>query len=270
MSGLLGNLPNLGNYAPRGGQGAWSLNSIFLYLLAGFFVVLVWLLLSGTKIDWSMFDPRPKSWQVAGEGYKYWTASAQDLVLDPASPTAAFHPPAVFDGKNYAISFEFVLYNTRGAANNTSQRHLLNRGGDPRSATALPAMNPGVFLDPVKNDVLVYIQTESGSQPLLDSIRIEDIPMDIPQRMTIVVRNRVMEVYLNCRLEATRVLSGRPSDVENKWYGRAGTSAANAGLQNLYIWTRDLSSNEVRTLCDGSPISPFSLSSCGAVSLGNL
>jgi hypothetical protein len=251
----------------------WSVNNIFLYLLAAGFVVLVWLMLSGTKIDWSMFDPRPRSWQVASEAYKYWPVSARGLTLkEPGSVDekvdASTLPPPYLDSKYYTVSFEFILYNTRNNVTGSTQlRHILSRGAPPAAGVSGPPIaNPGVYLDSLTNDILVFVQTGPSTSV---SVRIEDIPMDIPQRMTIVVRDRVLEVYLNCQLEITEVMSAPPfKDISKEWYGVSGTNAANAAVQNLYIWPRDLKSIEVRTLCS-SPITPFS-PSCGQITLDSV
>ncbi len=110
-------------------------------------------------------------------------------------------------------------------------------------------MNPGVFLDPNVNDVLVVVDTERGGDFIREHVRIKDIPMDQPFRLGIVVKEHVLEVYLNCRLEVSKILYGRPRAVENVWYGLSGTAAAQAQIQNLYIWKRALPADQMTTLC---------------------
>ena len=117
-------------------------------------------------------------------------------------------------------------------------------------------MNPGLILDNNLNDLLVYVDTQLGAEIYRESVRIVDVPMDIPLRIQIVVKGQVVEVYLNCKLEITKVLSGIPMNVENAWYGLSGASAAQAQIQNLYVWDRALTSREVGTVC-GSAIPVF-------------
>jgi hypothetical protein len=38
--------------------------------------------------------------------------------------------------------------------------------------------------------------------------------------------------------------------VEDVWYGLAGSAAAQAQIQNLYIWPRPLSADEMGAVCD--------------------
>jgi len=84
-------------------------------------------------------------------------------------------------------------------------------------------------------------------------VRIRDIPLDIPFRLGIVVNERVLEVYLNCKLEVTKLLTHKPKKVENKWFGVAGAAAANDQIQNLYLWKRPLVSTDMRYLCPPIP-----------------
>jgi hypothetical protein len=115
-------------------------------------------------------------------------------------------------------------------------------------------MNPGIFLDPNKNDLIIFVDTESGSQSYRESVRIPDIPMDIPFRLSLTLKNQVLNVYLNCRLEITKVLDGVPRSVENRWYGLAGAAAAQAQLQNLYVWRRALQADEAGAACSSPPV----------------
>ena len=73
-------------------------------------------------------------------------------------------------------------------------------------------MNPGVFLDPNLNDILVFVDTEGGDR---ESLRIPNIPLDIPFRIGIILNDRVLEFYLNCRLETTKILKYKPKKVDN-------------------------------------------------------
>jgi hypothetical protein len=111
-------------------------------------------------------------------------------------------------------------------------------------------MNPGVFLDPNLNDILVFIDTENATR---ESVRIVDIPLDMPFRITVVVNKTVLEVYLNCRLEVTKILKNPPKVVDNQWFGLAGAASAQAQIQNLRVWPSPLLSTDIHPLCPGAP-----------------
>lgn len=251
MAGLFENIGNLANnYIPTFGGGAAipaiNTNTLFLYLLAGLVIVVVVVMLMGVKIDWSSLDPRPVSWQVSQAGTRFWPPSLQYTNLKAPNPLP-------LEPTNYSNSAEMVLYNTRTYTPNAPQRHIFHRGSQQIDATTgLPArLNPGVILDNNLNDLLIYVDTVLGAEIFRESVRIVDVPMDIPLRLEIVVKGQVLEVYMNCKLEITKVLSGIPYGVENDWYGLAGANAAQAQIQNLYVWDRALTSREVATLCLG-------------------
>lgn len=250
MAGLFENIGNLAsNYVPTfagtvSGAAAINTNTLLLYLLGGLVAVVVVLMLLGIKIDWSSLDPRPVSWQVSQAGTRFWPPSLQYTNLKADNPLP-------LEPTNYSSSVDMVLYNTRTYTPNSPQRHIFHRGSQQfDNATGLPArMNPGVILDNNLNDLLIYVDTVLGAEIFRESVRIVDVPMDIPLRLEIVVKGQVLEVYVNCKLEITKVLSGVPYGVENSWYGLAGANAAQAQIQNLYVWDRALTSREVATLC---------------------
>jgi hypothetical protein len=244
----IGNVLNAPNFITAAMPTTLSTNTLVLYLLAGFVILVVVLMLLGIKIDWSSLDPRPVSWQVSQSGSLYWPPSLLYSNLKVESP-------APLEPTNYSSSTDLVLYNTRNYTANGPQRHIFHRGSsDISTATGLPArMNPGLILDNNLNDLLVYVDTQLGAEIYRESVRIVDVPMDIPLRIQIVVKGQVVEVYLNCKLEITKVLSGIPMNVENAWYGLSGASAAQAQIQNLYVWDRALTSREVATLCPSPP-----------------
>jgi hypothetical protein len=114
-------------------------------------------------------------------------------------------------------------------------------------------LNPGIFVDPNTNDILIFVDTYKGAENYRESVRIADLPLDIPFRLGIVLQGRVLEVYLNCKLEVTKVLSGTPKTVENTWYGISGSAAAQAQIQNLSVWKMALKADDMSVLCK-SPI----------------
>jgi hypothetical protein len=163
----------------------------------------------------------------------------------------------------YTFNMEIVLKNVATTDASGLHRHIFHRGSDdytgtppPSSTNALPKrMNPGVFQDPLTNDLLIFVDTLEGSGTgYRESLRIPDLPLMVPFRLGLVLNNRTLDVYLNCRLEETKFLQGTPRTVENVLYGLTGPSIAPAQLQNVYVWTESLPAKEMTTLCGTKPV----------------
>jgi len=247
--------------------------NIILYVLLGLVLVLIYLLLSGHKFSLKMFDIRPKRYKALDHAHIFWKngmggASNLRLTEDDNLPVDA-------DTK-YTYHFDLLLSNTRNVSNiEGPYRHIFHRGSDElysdttgvavvsAGASQLPPyglprrLNPGIFLDPNTNDILVFVDTKSKSGEVFrESGRISDVPVDKPLRLTVSVHNKVLEIDLNCKLELTKVLAGEPRAVENVVYGLCGPAVANASIQNLYVWPYALDNG---LLVDFCPISfpPF-------------
>lgn len=251
--------------ASGGGGGV----SWIVYILAALFIAAVIVMVVQPKIDWSIFDPRPKRVQVSSKAYKAWENSITFTNLQ-------YTGPGDLDSRLYSVQFDGIIYNTRNYMTTEGPyRHILHRGskellattpnGIPLSGCApagvgelppfgLPArMNPGIFVDPNINDIIVFVDTMNGATPYRESVRIVDIPLDTPFRLGVIINGQVLEVYLNCKLEVTKVLAGVPREIENEWYGISGRANAQAQIQNLMIWTSALAAEDVRTLCPELP-----------------
>jgi hypothetical protein len=240
-----------------------------VYILVGLVITAVIVMIVQPKIDWSIFDPRPRRVKVTSRAYKTWEKLYTYTNLQYTSP-------AEFDSRNYTVQFDCILYNTRNyTTTDGPYRHIVHRGskelmstnngGIPLSGCApagvgelppfgLPSrMNPGIFVDPNLNDIIVFVDTMNGATPYRESVRIVDVPLDIPFRLSVVINGQVLEVYLNCKLEVTKVLSGIPREIENEWYGISGRANAQAQVQNMMIWTYPLSAEDIRPLCPTLP-----------------
>ena len=277
MAELYEKVSNLGNYvanavpaAVAGGGGSRALTLVYV-LFAALIIGAVVFMLLGKKIDFGALDPRPKSMVVRSSARLFWPPGPvyTNLQIPDSASTGGDFPSS-----SYSLIFDGILYNTREYSTTGGPwRQILHHGSDELKTTnvggavlkgcsansfsgplpqfGLPSrMNPGIFLDPNINDIIIFIDSDAGSQSYRESVRLVDIPMDIPFRIGINVSGQVLEVYLNCKLEITKVLSGTPKQVEDVWYGLAGSAAAQAQIQNLYIWPRSLSADEMGAVCD--------------------
>ena len=250
-------------------------NEWILYLMVAIFIVAVLYMLMGRTIDWkwvTYVDPRPANWKILGRGKLLFAPGPQYTnMIVPANKALPN-----MDDTTYSMNFEFILYDSRNYGSTEGPyRHIVHRGSDElakatvggallggcttnTSGEAPPfglpkRLNPGVFLDPNTNDILIFVDTTKGAETFRESLRISDIPLDSPMRIGIVMTKRVLEVYLNCRLEATKILQGEPKHVENEWYAIAGNEGVKGQVQNLYVWNEPLITDDMKELCPGIP-----------------
>jgi len=241
-----------------------GVSSIFLYVLLVVFVIFVAMMLMNIKPSLSWLIPR--KYVVSSAAYKFWAPSGVYSNLTIQSSES----PLIADNI-YTMLLEGMLFNTRNyQSTDGPYRHIAHRGSNELAPTTVTGavgcssagvnmnlppfglpkrLNPGIFLDPNTNDILVFVDTQEGSNTYRESVRIADIPLDVPFSIGVIVNGKVLEVYLNCGLEATKLLSGTPRPVENVWYGLAGSAAANAQVQNLKLWDTPLPADDLRSVC---------------------
>jgi hypothetical protein len=238
------------------------LANTLMYGLLAAFIVFVILMLWNKRISFDWL--KPKRFLLQNEGTMYWNKGDRFTNLFVSEADAVKD----FKDQSYSLSFDCILFDTRNR--NTTRgpyRQLVHRGSDelmpPRANAfeiempAMPAdglpkhMNPGVFLDPNLNDILVFVDTSVNGEFYRESLRIADIPLQTQFRLEIVLSGRVLDVYINCQLETTKMLQGTPRIVKNAWYGLAGSKPAQAQIQNLWLWNRPLQVDEIKSICAG-------------------
>ena len=262
---------NLFQGANNGGKAAGPSFGIteggLLMALVIIFVVVVGYLVVGKALP--SFTPNliPKSTSLYWKSKRVWPPSGVTTNLT-AYPTQF----GTLQDNAYSFNMELVLKETRTNDNSGLHRHIFHRGSEEYASSTPPAalpkrMNPGVFLDPLTNDLLLFVDTLGGTAGYRESLRIPDLPLGTPFRLGIVLSNRTLDVYIDCRLEETKLLQGTPRTVENRLYGVAGPSPAPVQLQNVYCWDTALASNDVTALCGSEP--SFALTpTCGVNSTG--
>lgn len=192
-------------------------------------------------------------------------------------------------GEESAANYRHILHRGSGEGADflqRSQQRLLQDGGRSRDGgrdggrdsgrgpteseilTRMPQglpirMNPGILADPYKNDMLVYIDTMVDNRSYRESVRIPDIPMDQPFRLALVVMPSMVEVYINCALEVSKILEGRPRTMDAAWYGLIGPQPLNAAVQNLRLFNGVMGHHWLKPYCSKLPDFPEGvLASC--------
>lgn len=271
------------DFQPGGDRKMWV-----VYGLVAVLIVLILLMLAQTQFNFlpRYLDPRPMKWKVESNMLAFWPAPEAGV---PLRVDASEFSAGNTNFARYTLMLDMVWYNTRAQQDANKYRHILHRGssevgglveastlrlleqsGSSSALTAttggasaseltqvgtmpfgLPSrMNPGIMADPVTNDMIIFVDTERGGEYQRESLRVADVPLDTPFYLGILVADTYMEVYVNCRLEATKVLRGTPRAVERDWYGVSGPTPLAGYIRNLRYWnSRALSPREIEPLC---------------------
>jgi hypothetical protein len=120
--------------------------------------------------------------------------------------------------------------------------------------TPLPIfMNPGIFLHPYRNDIVFFIQTEAAAASVvgydvlyMESIALDDVPLQQWIRITLVVSGSVVDVYLNGLLQKSIILKGQPRGTPADIYGRSGPVPFYGAVMNMKIWNGALNPKQVK------------------------
>jgi hypothetical protein len=263
----------------------WSWGHVVLVLLIVLVIVFIVMMLMGRRVSLSALDIRPHRFKVMDGSRTFWKGGSVGTMhnLRAVDDTLPLPSPS-----SYTYHLDIMLADSRNLKGvEGPYRHLFHRGSDdiytpsgvlvPTSDTAatlppygLPArMNPGIVLDPNTNDILIFVDTKSrGGDVYRESVRLPDIPLDKPFRLTVSVQDNVLSVSINCRLDITKVLNGVPRAVENVLYGLCGAAAAQASIQNLIVWPYSVSSTALGYLCPPrfGAFAPSVVPSCGVAS----
>jgi hypothetical protein len=219
----------------------------------------------------------------ARQGKRFWTSvdgsNSENLIVPVAqSPTTT--------PSNYTVSVEVMMTDSR-TPDLGKFRHILHRGANPCQLSVTTAgstghagiqpsdlapdtdpnylsyglpsiMNPGVFLDPYRNDIHIFVHTQ-GTQDnavalWLESMTISDLPLNTPLTLGIVCSGQQLEIYTNCKLYGTMILKGKPfmPSVLNQWFGRYCAFPMAGTVQNLQLWGSALAVGDYAAFCNGS------------------
>jgi hypothetical protein len=264
-------------FGPKPG---WAVTAIYA-LVFGIIVALI-LITIDQFVPFLPFNPTGKGPSaLARSGKKFWKsvqADTENLVV-PAnqSPTTL--------AANWSASAQIIIADSRNPNPMSGAfRHILHRGSNPVGISATTAgstgqagiqpsdlpndaepsyaqhglpqiMNPGVFLDKYKNDIHIFMHTrglEEGAHVLwLESMTIEDLPLNKPITLGLVCNGKQLDVYLNCRLYSSMLLKGTPylPKANNQWFGRYGAYAFTGLIKDLTLWSSQLGSTDYAGVC---------------------
>jgi len=250
-----------------------------LYLLAIAVVVITVILIVDNFVPFLPASPFSGTSSQARSVKKFWknsSVSSENMIV-PASASPTVRADV------YTMSVQFAIGDSRTPSLGQF-RHILHRGNNPCSLSigkegptghvgirtenlakntekvytdlGLPSvMNPGLFLDKYKNDMHVFIHTRGKENDIdilfLESMTVEDLPLNTPITIGVVCNGKNFEVYVNCRLYSTLLLKGTPylPTAMNQWYGRYCAFPMYGVIQNLHLWDTALGSSDYMSMC---------------------
>jgi hypothetical protein len=96
---------------------------------------------------------------------------------------------------------------------------------------------------PDTNDLIVSVLNKDNN---MENIVVPNIPIQQPFRLTMVVMEQALEVFINGKLIKTRRFLAPPKDVKGDITATSGIESNAIKVHNLKIWTRVLTVSEVR------------------------
>jgi hypothetical protein len=231
------------NVSSSAGNG--GIKRIIAYLLAILIVVFVILLFIHFFIK-PIFRLRPGAPGIipvpgGDDGKLFWSKTTPGQILNKDLPIAQ---------QTYGYSINMDMFIENPLQFSSHPRILFNRGADfkdtPSGDTMLGILNNYnlvVGLLPDTNDLIVSVLNKDNN---MENIVIPNIQVQEPFRIGIVVMEVALEVYINGHLMKTRSFAAPPKDVKGDIYPASGVELNIAKLRNLKIWSRILTTSEIR------------------------
>lgn len=175
------------------------------------------------------------------DGKLYWTNTSPGQIQNKDLPIVS-----MFYG--YTVNLDVFIENPLQFA--TAPRIFFSRGAvfkeKPTGDTLLGELdnyNLVAALLSDTNDLIVSVLNKDNNQ---ENIIVPNVPIQEPFRLTMVVMQQALEVYINGRLIRTRKFLSEPKDVKGDIYPTAGIQINAVKVHNLKIWSRILSAAEIR------------------------
>lgn len=222
---------------------------IVVYLLSILFVVLIILLFIHFFVT-PIFKLRPGSPGIISvpgwdDGKLFWEKGVSGMIKNENLPIQSLY-------YGYSLNLDIFIQNPMQFS--THPRILFSRGAvmkqKPSGDLLLSVMdnyNLVIALLPDTTDMIVSVLNKNNQ---MENVIIPNIPVQDPFRVSIVVMEQALEVYINGHLMKTRSFDAPPKDVKGDIYPASGVETNLAKLRNLKIWARVLTTPEIR---DASP-----------------
>jgi hypothetical protein len=222
-----------------------SITRILSYLMAIVVIILVILLFINFFITpiFKLTPGGPGIIRVPGfdDGVLFWTKTNAGMLQNKDLPIAA-------QSFGYTINLDVFVQNPLQFS--TAPRVFFSRGATLKQKASGDTMlsvldnyNLAAALLPDTSDLLVSVLNVHNN---MENILVPNISVQEPFRLTIVVMEQALEVYINGHLVKTRMFSAPPKDVKGDIYPSTGTEINIVKVRNLKIWNRILSIGEIQ------------------------
>lgn len=175
------------------------------------------------------------------DGVLFWSKTNSSLIQNKDLPISQL-------SNNYSINLDMFIQNPYQFSN--YPRILFSRGGEykdkPTGDTPLGVLSNYNLAIALKSDINDLIVSVLNKDNHMENVIIPNIPVQEPFRVGIIVMELALEVYLNGRLVKTRSFRAPPKDVKGDITPAKGAESNIAKLRNLKIWSRILTTSEVR------------------------
>jgi hypothetical protein len=176
------------------------------------------------------------------DGVLFWNKSSPAILPNNGLP---------IQNMDYGYSFIIDLFIENPHVHFSKHpRILFRRGGtlhsNPTGDTLLGLVdnyNVIAALLADTNDLMISVLNSKNNT---ENAIISNIPVQEPFRVGVVIMDYAMEVYVNGHLMKTRTFSAVPKSVKGDIYPISGTESSMAKMRNLKIWSRPLTSSEIR------------------------
>jgi hypothetical protein len=243
--------PSTGNFKANSNIGAagagtrGSIARILSYLLAIIIVILVILLFIHFFIT-PIFRLKPGGSGIIpvpgfDDGKLFWNKTSASQIQNKDLPIASLN-------FGYTINLDVFVENPLQFSKHP--RIFFSRGATrnetPQGDSLLGVLNNYnivAALLPDTNDLVVSVLNKDNN---MENVIVPNIPIQEPFRLSMVVMEQALEVYINGHLMRTRTFGGPPKDVKGDIYPAAGIEANVVKCRNLKIWSRLLTVSEIR------------------------
>ena len=222
-----------------------SIGRILAYILAIIIIIIVILLFINFFIT-PIFKLRPGGPGIIpvpgfDDGKLFWTTTSPGPILNKDLP---------INSQIYGYTINLDVFIENPLQFSTTPRIFFSRGANkketPSGDTILGVLsnyNIAAALLPDTNDLIVSVLNKDNN---MENIIAPNIPVQQPFRLSMVVMEQALEVYINGKLIKTRAFSASPKDVKGDINAAAGIESNAIKVHNLKIWSRILTVSEIR------------------------
>lgn len=128
-----------------------------------------------------------------------------------------------------------------------SQSAIVPASANTDITTQYPDSNLVMYLLPHTNDLVVSAITKNGENTFIESApTILNVPVRQPFRLTVVLLQQVLEVYLNGQLFGTKTFRYPPKQTATNFFGPPDAFRSSVRTMNFQYWDRPLSAMEIK------------------------